>query len=99
MQQLPVFYIASSFRVPGLGLLVRPAAPAPAWLADHPLHTALALALHHPGGPALGLPATVEELAHDDQPPTRVLLLDADPGPLPAGAWLTLEAVPTPELW
>jgi len=28
-----------------------------------------------------------------------VLLLDADPGPLPAGAWLTLEAVPTPELW
>lgn len=99
MAQLPVFYIESSFRVPGLGLLVRPAAPAPAWLASYPLHTALALALHRPGLPALGLPATVEELAHDEQPPTRVLLLDADPGPLPAGAWLTLEAVPPPELW
>jgi len=99
MPQLSFFYVDSSFRVPGLGVLVRPAAPAPSWLADYPLHTAVALALHRPGLPTLGLPATVEELAHDDQPPARVLLLDADPGPLPAGAWLALEAVPTPELW
>ncbi len=87
----PTFIIARSFRVPGLGLLVLPAAPAPAWLATPPLHTALALCLHRPGQPPLPLPATLEELAHDDQPPARALLLDADPGgPLPAGAWLAL---------
>ncbi len=84
-----IFVLAASFRVPGLGLLVLPTAPAPAWLAAPPLHTALLLRLHCPGRPPLPLPATIEELARDDQPPTRALLLDADPGgPLLAGAWL-----------
>ena len=55
------------------------------------MHSTLALELHRPGQPPLPLPATLEELAHDDQPPARALLLDADPGaPLPEGAWLEL---------
>ena len=83
--------VAHSLRVPGLGLLVLPAAPAPAWLAGPALHTALALRLHRPGQPPLPLPATVEELAQAGQPPARALLLDADPGaPLPPGTWLEL---------
>ena len=83
--------VGRSLRVPGLGLLVLPAAPAPAWLAGPALHTGLALRLHRPGQPPLPLPATIEELAHDDQPPARALLLDADPGPpLPPGTWLEL---------
>lgn len=91
MMPSPAFVVADSFRVPGLGLLVLPTAPAPTWLDAHPLHTALPLRLHRPGQPPLALPATIEELARDDQPPTRALLLAADPGgPLPAGAWLEL---------
>jgi hypothetical protein len=86
------FVVGQSFRVPGLGLLVLPAAPAPDWLAGPALHTALALRLHRPGQPPLALPATIEELSRDPEPPTRALLLDADPGgELPAGAWLALE--------
>ena len=85
------FQIATSLRVPGLGLLVLPAPPAPAWLAAHPLHTALALVLHRPGQPPLPLEATLEELARAGHPPARALLLAADPGaPLPPGAWLAL---------
>jgi hypothetical protein len=94
-----VFYIDHSFRVPGLGLLVLPTAPGPGWLAPLALHTALVVQLHWPGQPALVLPATVEELAHEPHPPTRALLLDADPGPLPAGAWLTLAEIATSELF
>lgn len=87
------FVIGRSFRVPGLGLLVRPIAPAPAWLASAELHAALALRLHRPGQPPLTLPATVEELAPADEPPSRALLLDADPGgALPPGAWLEILA-------
>lgn len=83
------FLVERSFRVPGLGLLVLPAGPAPAWLAGPALHTALALRLHCPGRPALLLPATIEELAQDGQPGTRALLLDTDPGgPLLPGSWL-----------
>ncbi len=85
------FIVATSLRVPGLGLLVVPAGPAPAWLAAHPLHTALGLRLHRAGQPPLLLPATIEELARDEQPPARALLLDAAPfGPLPAGTWLEI---------
>lgn len=85
------FLVASSFRVPGLGLLVLPAAPAPAWLGAHSLHTALLLHLHRPGQPPLVLPATIEELARAGEPPARALLLDADPGGiLPAGTWLQI---------
>jgi hypothetical protein len=91
MMPSSAFVVAASFRVPGLGLLVLPTAPAPAWLGAHPLHTALLLRLHRSGQPSLSLPATIEELARDDQPPARALLLDADPGgPLPAGAWLEI---------
>ena len=86
------FVVARSLRVPGLGLLVLPAAPAPAWLAARPLHAGLALRLHRPGQPPLALPATLEELTQAGQPPARALLLDADPGPLPVGAWLELTA-------
>ena len=92
------YYVARSLRVPGLGLLVLPAAPAPAWLAVHPLHTALALRLHRPGQLPLPLPATIEEVAAEGQLPTRALLLDADPGELGAGAWLELVDVPA-GLW
>ena len=86
------FFITSSFRVPGLGLLVQPAAPAPAWLLALPLHTALPLLLHRPGQPTLPLPATVEEIARAGQSPARALLLDADPGELPPGSHLELVA-------
>ena len=93
------FVIARSLRVPGLGLLVLPAAPAPAWLATMALHTALALRLHRPGQPPLPLPATLEELTRGDEPPARALLLDADPGgALPAGAWLALEIIQPEQL-
>ena len=87
----PTFIVAAGFRVPGLGLLVLPAVPAPGWLSAYPLHTALLLRLHRPGQPLLTLPATIEELARDDEPPARALLLDGDPGgPLPVDAWLEL---------
>ncbi|GAB3635307.1 hypothetical protein GCM10027422_08970 [Hymenobacter arcticus] len=89
----PTFVVATSFRVPGLGLLVLPAPPAPAWLGAHPLHTALLLRLHCPGQPPLALPATIEELDRAGELPARALLLDADPGgPLPTGAWLEIAA-------
>ncbi|MGI4871342.1 MAG: hypothetical protein ACRYFX_09200 [Janthinobacterium lividum] len=87
------FTIARSLRVPGLGLLVLPEAPAPAWLMAHSLHTALHLRLHRPGEPSLPLPATIEEIAHNEEPSARALLLDADPGKVPAGAWLELLAL------
>lgn len=91
--------VRGSFRVPGLGLLVLPALPAPAWLATPALHTAVQVRLHSPGQPALLLPATIEELAHAGQPPTRALLLDADPGPLPTGAWLEFVQATPQELY
>jgi hypothetical protein len=92
------FVVHRSFRVPGLGLLVLPAAPAPAWLATTALHTALELELHRPSQPPLTLVATVEELAATDEQPTRALLLDADPGTLPANAWLVLKQIIVSEL-
>ena len=88
------FLVATSFRVPGLGLLVQASPPAPAWLAAHSLRTALALRLHRPGWPALSVGATIEELTRDGQPAARALLLDADPeGPMPANAWLEFAAI------
>jgi len=93
------FVIGQSLRVPGLGVLVLPAAPVPSWLAGPALHTALALLLHRPGQLPLALPATIEEISHGPQPPTRALLLDGDPGgELAAGAWLALQAVMENEL-
>jgi len=87
------FLVRQSLRVPGLGLLVLPAPPAPGWLAEAGLHTAVALQLHRPGQLPLALSATLEEVSHTG-PPTRALLLDADPGgPLPPGTWLELVAL------
>lgn len=93
------FVVRGSFRVPGLGLLLLAAPPAPAWLAGPALHTAVQVRLHSPGQPTLLLPATIEELAHDGQPPARALLLDADPSPPPVGAWLELVQLIEPELF
>jgi hypothetical protein len=91
--------VRGSFRVPGLGLLVLPALPAPAWLATPALHTAVQVQLYCPDQPAVLLPATVEELAHDGQAPTRALLLDADPGAPPTGAWLEFVQLAPQELY
>ena len=93
------FVVETSFRVPGLGLLVLPAQPVPAWLAAYPLHTALACGLQAEGLPPATATGTVEELAHDGQPPRRALLLDFDPGgPLPAGTRLQASAGEVPPL-
>lgn len=93
------FAVARSFRLPGLGLLLLPAAPPPNWLAAFPLHTALELRVHRPGEPPLPVIATIEELAHADEPPARALLLDADPAGLVADqAWLELLAPASTDL-
>lgn len=91
------FIIESSYRLPGLGLLVRPAAPAPAWLFTAALHTALELRLHGAGlAVAPPLVATIEEITRPDARPARALLLAADPEALPkpnTGTWLELLAI------
>ena len=84
-EPLTPFVVESSFRLPGLGLLVLPIAPEPSWLATYELHTALALMLSGTQAPIIG---TVEEVANDSQL-RRALLLDFDPGTsLPAGTCL-----------
>jgi hypothetical protein len=94
-----VFVVETSFRVPGLGVLALPNAPSPAWLAAYPLHTALAISMLTDSLPPTALTGTVEELAHDGQPPRRVLLLDFDPGgPLLAGTRLQVSAEALPQL-
>ncbi|MGI4759997.1 MAG: hypothetical protein ACRYF0_04785 [Janthinobacterium lividum] len=88
------FVVSRSFRLPGLGLLVLPTTPVPTWLASADLHTAVPLQLHRPGQPPLALLATIEELTTAHEPPTRALLLDADPGgSLPPHSWLTNTAI------
>ena len=80
-------------------MLLLPTAPPPDWLAAFALHTTLELRLHRPNEPALLVIATIEELAHADQPPARALLLDADPaGTVTSPAWLELLAVSTSDL-
>jgi hypothetical protein len=94
-----VFVVEASFRVPGLGVLALPSAPAPAWLATYPLHTVLAVRLLSEALPPTALTGTVEELAHDGQAPRRALLLDFDPGgPLLAGTRLQASAEALPQL-
>lgn len=83
------FHVAHSLQVPGLGLLLLPTAPAPAWLLGPALHTALAVALHQPSQPAQSLLASIEEVSQADQLPARALLLTTHPGgPVATGAWL-----------
>jgi hypothetical protein len=97
-EPLVTLVLETSFRVPGLGVLVVPAAgPAAADLAAYALHTALTLTLLAEGQPPVVLTGTIEELTHDGQPPRRALLLDFDPGgPLPIGTLLQLAAVLPP---
>jgi len=80
--------VQDTLRLPGLGLLVLPAAPEPLWLLQAALHTpfAITLPLSEHSSPIIG---TVEEIAHIDQPPHRGLLLDFNPDILlPAGSYL-----------
>jgi hypothetical protein len=94
-----VFVVETSFRVPGLGVLALPSAPAPAWLAAYPLHTALAISLLADTLPPTTLTGTVEEVAHDGHIPRRALLLDFDPGgPLAVGTRLQASSEVLPEL-
>lgn len=92
---LATLALETSFRVPGLGVLAVPAEAAA--LLAYALHTALAITLVAEGQPPLALTGTVEEMAHDGQPPRRTLLLDFDPGgPLPSGTRLQIgAALPT----
>ena len=94
---LSAFVVETSFRVPGLGVLVLPLAPTPAWLVAYALHTPLHLRLEVAGRPTTLLTGTVEEMAHNNQPPRRTLLLDFDPGgPLLAGSrLLVVQELPT----
>jgi hypothetical protein len=85
------FVIAANYRVPGLGVLVLPADPAPGWLADHALHTALSVTLLIDGQPPSLLNGTVEELSRNDQIPQRAFLLDFAPDDdLPLGTRLRI---------
>lgn len=94
-----VFVVETSFRVPGLGVLALPSAPVPAWLVAYPLHTALAISLLTDALPPTMLTGTVEEVAHDGQPPRRALLLDFDPGgPLAVGTRLQANSEAIAEL-
>ena len=83
------FVVEASFRLPGLGLLVLPAAPEPSWLTAYSLHTALTIVLppsiQHPPS-VIG---TIEEISHDSQSQRRALLLDFAPDTsLPSGIYL-----------
>jgi hypothetical protein len=94
---LPLLVLETSFRVPGLGVLAVPAPAAAAGLLAYALHTPVAVTLLADGQPPQALAGTVEELAHDGQPPRRVLLLDFDPsGPLPSSTRLQVaDAAPS----
>ena len=69
------FQVARSLRVPGLGLLVLPAAPVPPWLLALPLQAALRLQLYREQEAPVVVLATTEEVAFE-QETTRALLLD-----------------------
>lgn len=72
-------------------MLVLPISPAPKWLADYALHTALVISLLAEGQQSISLIGTVEELARDSQPAQRALLLDFAPdGLLPVGTRLQI---------
>jgi hypothetical protein len=84
--------VATTWSLPGLGLLALPDGPTP-HLATYPLHTALAVQAKSSHGPARHVVATVEEVTRPDAPtaPTYGLLLDfGDSIALPPGTeiWL-----------
>jgi hypothetical protein len=75
--------IESTFRLPGLGLLVLPDTPEPDWLTDYALHTAFAVTLPFSDIQSpLPVVGTIEEISREGQLPRRALLLDFDPGDL-----------------
>ena len=83
------FVVESSFRLPGLGLLVLPLAPEPSWLAAYELHTAFTVLLPASLHPPSSIIGTLEEIAHDSQATRRALLLDFNPDiSLPLGTCL-----------
>ena len=69
--------VATTWQVPGLGLLALPAGPTP-HLAAYALHTALVVEAALPGGARHSAAATVEEVSRPDAPSVliRGLLLD-----------------------
>jgi len=90
------FVVETSFRLPGLGLLVLPAASEPSWLTACSLHTMLTVRL--PASTQYSLPVigTIEEISHSDQLARRALLLDFDPSiPLSSGIYLQVEEAPS----
>jgi hypothetical protein len=78
-EPLEVFIVETSFRVPGLGVMALPTVPAPGWLADYALHTALAITVHTSSQLSQAITGTIEELVHDKELPRRGLLLDFNP--------------------
>lgn len=90
--------VATTWPLPGLGVLVLPTGPTP-HLAGYPLHTTLGLEVAPPDATRYIATATVEEIMRDDAPdgPTRALLLDITEAELlPPGTeiWLTAPAAP-----
>jgi hypothetical protein len=83
--------VATTWAVPGLGLLALPAGPTPN-LRSYDLHTALAVVAIAPDGTRYEAAATVEEVTSDDAAGTTVrgLLLDF-------GSPVTL--LPASEVW
>ena len=73
------FVVKGSVRLPGLGLLVLPAAPIPDWLASYDLHTAVAVIIPILTTSSKPISGTIEEVARDGQLMQRALLLDFDP--------------------
>lgn len=95
---LLLLHAATTWLLPGLGVLVLPVGPTP-HLAGYPLHTALEVEVAPPGAAPYTATATVEETTRDDAPhsPTRALLLAiTGAGPLPPGTniWLAAPAAP-----
>jgi hypothetical protein len=73
------FVVEGSVRLPGLGLLVLPAAPISDWLIASDLHTALAVTFSASINSSHYIIGTIEEISRNDQPTQRALLLDFDP--------------------
>lgn len=93
MKKLLLMHVAESVPLTGLGVLLLPSIPLPA-LADHALHTGLALTLRFPNGQEEPAIASVEEVSRPEALDTRALLLTQDgAGPVPPGTevWWTGE--------
>ena len=75
---LPLLRVATTWALPGLGLLAVPDGPTP-HLAGLPLHTALAIEIRRPDGTRQPAVATVEEMSRTGADAVRGLLLDVSP--------------------